>query len=186
MGIGGGLISTPVRYTNRTILDIHDLCEYQEEKLMFVPRPQFFFKFSNFTIKPKNQGGNPTLLSIIWMRDYKCGWDWVLSIVFICLYDILILNCPWPGSDWLEWRVESGVYRTERRSPVKTLLTLLPTSHVRKSDSWRRIPCSHENEYEETCLNQKNLLWKKWDKSGRINYRWLTMMLVYNQCQYYF
>ena len=47
MGIGGGLISTPVRNTNRTILDIHDYCEYQGEKLKFVPRPQFFFIFDD-------------------------------------------------------------------------------------------------------------------------------------------
>ena len=164
---------------------------------MFVPRPQFFLSsqtsLSSLKIRGKSYSSFNNMDQIKhWqkcpglfckkgqMRDCKCGWDWVPSIVFFGLYDILILNCPWPGSDWSEWRVESVVYRTERRSPVKTLLTLLPTSHVRKSDSWRRIPCSHEKEYEETCLNQKNLLWKKWDKSGRINYRWLTMMLVYN------
>ena len=120
------------------------------------------------------------------MRDCKCGWDWVPSIVFFCLYDITYTKLSLASVRLIGMKsrvcgLQSGDHQSRHWScGILTEITLLPTSHVRKSDSWRRIPCSHEKEYEETCLNQKNLLWKKWDKSGRINYRWLTMMLVYN------
>ena len=98
MGIGGGLISTPVRYTNRTILDIHDLCEYQEEKLMFVPRPQFFLG-SQTSLSSLKIKGEIQLFSSV--RKVRCVTGSVAEIgcplsYFFVYTILLILNCPWP------------------------------------------------------------------------------------------
>ena len=153
MGIGGGLISTPVRYTNGTIWDIHDLCEYQGEKLMFVPKPQFFLssQTSLSSLKIRGKSNSISYFNNMdqikhWqkcpglfckkgqMRDCKCGWDWVPSIVFFCLYDITYTKLSLASVRLIG--MKSRVCGLQNRAEITSQDTANAATNISRQEIW--------------------------------------------------